>query len=111
MDPNAPIAPEARTAIVMPVHNEPVERVFAGLRAMYASLERAGVLEHFDLYILSDTSDPGTWVQEEAAWFEWCRHEVGFDRVFYRRRHARVARKSGRDSRVTIMVARRLTSS
>jgi membrane glycosyltransferase len=94
-DSNAPIPPEARTAIAMPICNEPVDRVFAGLKAMYASLERAGVLEHFDLYILSDTSDPSAWVQEEAAWFEWCRHEVGFDRVFYRRRHARVARKSG----------------
>lgn len=94
-DPHAPIAPEARTAIVMPVHNEPVERVFAGLRALYASLERAGVLAHFDLYVLSDTSDPSLWVQEEAAWFDWCRHEVGFERVFYRRRHARVAKKSG----------------
>ena len=75
-DPNAPIAPEARTAIVMPICNEPVERVFAGLKVIYASLERAGLLEHFDFFILSDTSNPSAWVEEEAAWVEWCRHEV-----------------------------------
>jgi membrane glycosyltransferase len=94
-DPGGAIDPEARTAIVMPICNEPVERVFAGLRAIYRSLGRAGALELFDFYVLSDTADPSTLVHEEEAWFDWCRREAGFDRVFYRRRHARVARKSG----------------
>jgi membrane glycosyltransferase len=93
--PDAPIDPTTRTAIVMPICNEPVDRVFAGLRAIHASLERAGALEHFDLFVLSDSADPSTAVHEEEAWFDWCRREAGFDRVFYRRRHARVARKSG----------------
>ena len=34
-------APRCRTAIVMPICEEPVERVFAGLRAIHRSLERA----------------------------------------------------------------------
>jgi membrane glycosyltransferase len=93
--PDAPIGPETRTAIVMPICEEPVDRVFAGLKAIYHSLERAGALEHFELFVLSDSADPSRWVQEEEAWFEWCRREAGFDRVYYRRRHARVARKSG----------------
>ncbi len=37
---DAPIAEDARTAIVMPICNEDVARVFAGLRATYESLAR-----------------------------------------------------------------------
>ncbi len=87
--------PRGRTAIVMPICEEPVERVFAGLRAIYDSLERTGALDHFDFFILSDTSDPGTWVREEEAWAEWCREVGGFGRIFYRRRRVRLKRKSG----------------
>jgi membrane glycosyltransferase len=85
----------ARTAIVMPIADEPVERVFAGLRAMYRSLERTGASDHFDFFVLSDTADPRTWVQEEEAWLDWCRAVDGFGRIFYRRRRVRVKRKSG----------------
>ena len=56
--PTRPIAPDARTAIVMPICEEPVDRVFAGLQAIHRSLERAGALEHFDFFVLSDTQDP-----------------------------------------------------
>jgi membrane glycosyltransferase len=87
--------PEGRTAIVMPICEEPVARVFAGLQAIYRSLERTGALAHFDFFILSDSSAPDTWVQEEAAWAAWCRAVNGFDKIFYRRRRVRLARKSG----------------
>ena len=93
--PTADFRPEGRTAIVMPICEEPVERVFAGLRAIHASLERTGALAHFDFFILSDTSDPGTWVREEEAWAAWCRAVAGFGHIFYRRRRVRLARKSG----------------
>jgi len=89
------LGPEARTAIIMPICEEPVHRVFAGLRAMHRSLERAGALEHFHFFVLSDTADPALWVQEEEAWAEWCRATAGFDRIFYRRRKVRLRRKSG----------------
>jgi membrane glycosyltransferase len=95
VEPDSPIEAGTRTAIVMPICEEPVDRVFAGLKAMHRSLQRAGALDHFDFFVLSDSADPSTWVHEEEAWFDWCRHEAGFERVFYRRRHARVARKSG----------------
>jgi membrane glycosyltransferase len=85
----------ARTAIVMPVYEEPVDRVFAGLRAIYRSLERAGVADRFHFFVLSDTVDPSAAIQEEAAWLEWCRAVDGFDRIFYRRRKVRLERKSG----------------
>ena len=92
---NAPIAREARTAIVMPICNEHVPRVFAGLRATYESLARSGELEHFDFFVLSDTNDPDTRVAELAAWHALCTAVGGFGRVFYRWRRHRIKRKSG----------------
>src|SRR5205085_1673972 len=74
---------------------EPVDRVFAGLRALHRSLERAGALQHFHFFVLSDTADPASAVREEEAWFDWCRAADGFDRIFYRRRKVRLERKSG----------------
>ncbi|MGE4337186.1 MAG: glucans biosynthesis glucosyltransferase MdoH [Pigmentiphaga sp.] len=90
-----PIDPAARTAIVMPICNESVERVFAGLRATYESLARTGHLEHFDVFVLSDTYDPDIAVAEQNAWVDVCRATGGFGRIFYRRRRRRVKRKSG----------------
>jgi membrane glycosyltransferase len=90
-----PIDPAARTAVIMPICEEPVDRVFAGLRALYRSVERTGFLRHFDFYVLSDTADPDIAVCEEEAWFRWCREVGGFGRIFYRRRRVRVRRKSG----------------
>jgi len=93
----APAAPAegVLAAIVMPVCEEPVERVFAGLRAIHRSLERAGALDRFHFFVLSDSADPSAAVKEEEAWFDWCRAVDGFGRIFYRRRKARVERKSG----------------
>jgi membrane glycosyltransferase len=90
-----PLNAAARTALVMPVFEEPVERVFAGLHAIYRSLERTGHLDNFDLFILSDTADADAWVREEQAWARLCRRVGGFGRIFYRRRRARIKRKSG----------------
>jgi membrane glycosyltransferase len=88
-------AERAPVAIVMPICEEPVERVFAGLRAVHRSLERAGALGRFHFFVLSDTVSPGAAVQEEEAWLAWCRAVDGFGRIFYRRRKVRVERKSG----------------
>jgi membrane glycosyltransferase len=87
--------PAGRTAIVMPICEEPVDRVFAGLKAIHDSLERTGALPYFDFFVLSDSRDPSTWVREEEAWAGWCRSMDGFTRVFYRRRRVRLKRKSG----------------
>jgi membrane glycosyltransferase len=90
-----PIAPEARTAIVMPICNENVPRVFAGLRATFESLARTGELAHFDFFVLSDTSAPDARVAEIAAWHALCRDVDGYGRIFYRWRQHRIKRKSG----------------
>jgi len=80
----------ARTAVVMPICNEDVARVFAGLRATYESLAATGAGDRFDFFILSDSTDPDTRVDEHAAWFELCRAVNGFGRVFYRWRKHRI---------------------
>jgi len=92
---NEPIAREARTAVIMPICNENVPRVFAGLRATYESLARTGELDHFDFFVLSDSNDPDNRVAERHAWLELCRSVGGFGRVFYRWRQHRIKRKSG----------------
>ncbi|ACO80666.1 glucosyltransferase MdoH [Azotobacter vinelandii CA] len=90
-----PIAAEARTAIVMPICNEDVARVFAGLRATYESLAATGELARFDFFVLSDSSSADIAVAEQQAWLEVCRETGGSGRIFYRRRRRRVKRKSG----------------
>jgi membrane glycosyltransferase len=93
--PDAPIRASARTALVMPICNEDVPRVFAGLRATYESLARAGALEHFDFFVLSDSGDADARVAEMDAWLRMCRELKAFGRVFYRWRQHRIKRKSG----------------
>ena len=93
--PDAPLPPKARTAILVPICNEDVVRVFAGLRATYDSLARAGVREHFDFYILSDTSKADVRVAELDAWLRLCREVDGFGHIFYRLRRHRIKKKAG----------------
>jgi membrane glycosyltransferase len=89
------IDPGARTAIIMPICNEQVATVFAGLRATWESLAGSAAAPLFDLFILSDTSDPATRAAELAAWAQ-LRSDTGADgRIHYRWRQRRVKRKSG----------------
>ncbi|MET0503331.1 MAG: glucans biosynthesis glucosyltransferase MdoH, partial [Candidatus Binatia bacterium] len=85
----------SRTAVVMPICNEAIDRVFAGLEASYRSLAATSELHHFDFYVLSDTADPEKQVEEEIAWAETCRAVQGFGKIFYRHRRNNVKRKSG----------------
>ncbi|MDN6714003.1 MAG: glucans biosynthesis glucosyltransferase MdoH [Acetobacter sp.] len=84
-----------RTALLLPTYNEPPHRVMAGLRAIYSSLEETGQLGSFDLFILSDTTNPDVWVKEEAAFLALREQVGGHERIFYRRRHNNVERKAG----------------
>src|SRR5690606_35004565 len=87
--------PLGRTAILMPVYHEPIERSLGGLSAVYRSLERTGQLEHFDFYILSDSRDPDIWLQEQAAWAQLVEELGAQGRLFYRRRQLNLNYKSG----------------
>ena len=51
--------------------------------------------QHFDFFVLSDSSNPDARVAEIAAWLALCRAVDGFGRVFYRWRQHRIKRKSG----------------
>uniref|UniRef100_A0A1B0C4V5 Glucans biosynthesis glucosyltransferase H n=1 Tax=Glossina palpalis gambiensis TaxID=67801 RepID=A0A1B0C4V5_9MUSC len=84
-----------RTAILMPICNENVERVFAGLKATYESILATGKSKLFDIYILSDSYNPDICVSEQKAWIELCEETKGFSKIFYRRRHRRIKQKSG----------------
>ncbi len=98
--PHAPIDAAARTALIMPICNEDVATVFAGLRATCASLAGTGALALFDIYVLSDTSNPGLRAAELRAW-QALRDTLGDGpvgtgaRVFYRWRRRRTRRKAG----------------
>ena len=80
----------ARTAILMPVYNEDVGRVFSGLRAIW---ESAG--PDFDFYILSDSTNPANWVAEELEW-QKLKLALGENaRIYYRHRARNIGRKAG----------------
>jgi membrane glycosyltransferase len=83
------------TAIIMPICAEPVERVFAGLRALWASLERARRRRSLPPLRPLRHADPALAIAEEEAWLAFCGDTKSFGRIFYRRRKARIARKSG----------------
>ncbi len=93
--PDAPIAPGTKTAILVPICNEDVVRVFAGVRATWDSICRTGLRDQFELFILSDTYQADTRPAEVEAWLQLCREVDGFGHIFYRRRTHRIKRKSG----------------
>jgi len=84
-----------RLVAVMPIYNEETGRVFAGLRAIYQSLDAEASLSGFHLFVLSDTRDPVIARREEVACSALIRAVGGEGRVFYRRRVQNVGRKAG----------------
>jgi membrane glycosyltransferase len=84
-----------RTAICVPVYNEDPRRVFAGIEAIYRSLETAGGLRHFDLFVLSDTRNEDIALSERQTWTAFCRKHQAENRIFYRRRENNTGRKAG----------------
>jgi membrane glycosyltransferase len=84
-----------RTAILIPVYNENVERVIAGIRSIFLSLKQTGQNEHFDFFWLSDSTDPDILISEESAWMELCQELIAFGKIFYRHRRPNIKRKSG----------------
>ncbi|MGH6828223.1 MAG: glucans biosynthesis glucosyltransferase MdoH [Rhizomicrobium sp.] len=84
----------SRTAVLMPVYNEDVSRIFAGVHAVLDSLAAAGD-GNFDFFILSDSTEPAHWVAEEVAWHGLRASLEPDARLYYRHRHNNVGRKSG----------------
>ncbi|MDM0017760.1 glucans biosynthesis glucosyltransferase MdoH [Variovorax saccharolyticus] len=95
-----PMNPEARTAIIMPICNEDVSTVFAGLRATCESVASTGHAKQFDVFVLSDSYTPEIAAAERAAW-EDLRAALAESpnqpqvEVYYRLRTRRTHRKAG----------------
>ncbi|HTX21502.1 MAG TPA: glucans biosynthesis glucosyltransferase MdoH [Candidatus Aquilonibacter sp.] len=83
------------TAIVFPIYNENVVRVYEGLRATFESLKRTGKLAGFDFFILSDSTNSDKWIEEERRWYELIRELGALGKIYYRRRLDNEGRKSG----------------
>lgn len=84
-----------RTAILMPVYNESSRDVFANLLAMGDDLNATGQAKAFDIFVLSDTTNPKVWVEEERCWLEAKKRMPESINLYYRRRAKNIARKSG----------------
>ncbi|VTU14143.1 Glucans biosynthesis glucosyltransferase H [Variovorax sp. SRS16] len=95
-----PMNPEARTAIIMPICNEDVATVFAGLRATCESVAATGHAKQFDVFVLSDSYTPEIAAAERAAWEDLrAALATGVNQpqveVYYRLRTRRTHRKAG----------------
>ena len=110
---------KAKTAVLMPIYNEEPAQVMARLLAIGEDLQQAGAGGRFDIFVLSDTTNPKIWVKEEKIWLEAKRilesgsfgaesrsdTEAGGGgggtaggarlHIYYRRRAQNTARKSG----------------
>jgi len=95
IDPAAALPPVAsRNAMLLPTYNEDPYRIMARLRAMHESIDQTGFGSNFDWFVLSDTTEPTTWVAEEKCFLRF-RRETGAANVYYRHRRENTARKSG----------------
>lgn len=87
--------PSTRTALLMPTYNESPARIIAGLEAIDGELRALGASDVFDIFILSDTTNPDAWIEEEKAFLALRQRTGGDHRIFYRHRPKNTARKSG----------------
>lgn len=84
-----------RSAILMPIYNEDTTSVMSNLKAVAQSLKSIGATEKFDLFILSDTTNPDIWLEEERAWAKLVIDLPDDCQVFYRHRPKNSSRKAG----------------
>lgn len=91
----APLPPNCRTALIMPIYNEDPQRVFVGVRAICDDLIATGQHQHFDYYVLSDTRDPELWIEEELRWQQLRQTLNATISVYYRNRQTNSERKVG----------------
>jgi membrane glycosyltransferase len=80
---------------LMPTYNESPTRVMAGLEAIDEELRALHAEQSFDIFILSDTTNPDVWIEEERAFLDLRARTGGETRIFYRHRAKNTARKAG----------------
>ncbi len=97
-----------KTAIIVCTYNEAPARIFGMAVATMRSIAKLGQQGSFDLFILSDTTEPDIWVQEEAAFQAVREREACGSRMFYRRRSANTGKKAGNVARLVPPLGREL---
>lgn len=92
--PAEPIA-NSRTALLMPVYNEDPIRTTAALQAMAEALAAIDAARHFEIVIISDSTNADAWIAESLA-ADRLRHALSaIMPVRYRRRWHNTGRKVG----------------
>src|SRR5207244_11304353 len=78
-----------------PIDNENVVPGCDGVRATSESLHKTGDLAQVEFFILSDSTDPVKWVEEERRWCDLLHELRATGRIYYRRRLINEDKKSG----------------
>jgi membrane glycosyltransferase len=86
---------DKKTALLMPVYNEDPSQTCAALLSMGRELADKGVGKQFEIFIISDSNEPDTWVKETAAVNQLKQELKGQVNVWYRRRFNNRAKKAG----------------
>ena len=90
-----PPALVSRTAVLLPIYNETPRPVFARLQAICKSIEAAGAGAHFDVFVLSDSSDAAIRAGEYGLFLRLRARLSGPTPLYYRHRPHNRARKAG----------------
>jgi len=85
----------SRTALLMPIYNEDPSHTTAALQAMAEALSKAGSAQHFEIVIISDTTQVDPWINESLAVDRLRRELREIMPVWYRRRWHNTGRKAG----------------
>jgi len=86
--------PGIRTAVLVPVYNEDPVRVSAAIDAMAQGLGSQAP-GNFHFFILSDSNDPGAWINEERVFSRLVTERDDHCPVYYRHRRDNRERKAG----------------
>ncbi|HEX4972098.1 MAG TPA: hypothetical protein VFV69_13665, partial [Steroidobacteraceae bacterium] len=65
--PEVPSIAGSRTALVMPIYNEDPARTTAALYAMAEALAQIDAARHFEIAIISDSTNADAWISESLA--------------------------------------------
>ena len=85
----------SRTALLMPIYNEDPSHTTSALQAMAEALAQAGAAQHFEIVIISDSTQVDPWINESLAVDRLRRELRDIMPVWYRRRWHNTGRKAG----------------
>ncbi|MBV07925.1 glucans biosynthesis glucosyltransferase MdoH [Rubinisphaera sp.] len=92
---SAEVQEQTKTAILMPIYNEDPEAVIARLHAIIQSLRDINAESGFEIFVLSDTTNPDIALREELVWSQYLDHFKPTVNIYYRRRLKNAQRKAG----------------